>query len=412
MNKFDDMFSEYNNSLENTKQNYQQSTNKDLEVEGSKERDKELLNTFIKQYNDDDGENGSFFDFLSRKFKNQTSLLSFLKRVKKLVGNPELLNMIENMIASLEQSTEMAEIQPQNKEQPIQQEPLKDTAVAQMMASKYQNYSLFAANKTRDKNYFPTSPVTINTTRFDNCTRSELVKNFQADKFYSLSTTQKQELFQAVVNDYLTSNGVEPCNVSLSNLPIDEKSICFGQYNPNTGSIHINRNLLTNLDSADEANNQYLPYKILSTLIHEAQHRVQFANLENDNTSEKDKLVSNSLMHPQNCMTYSQYLTEPDELDARNAAQEYIRQQAKNQTGSNSLAQFYNVTKEDEIKNNKRDVPSKIKDLFPDIYNNQFLKEAQNFSRMKDEKKECFQIVRGNCYSPELAKKYEIKRPY
>ena len=275
-----------------------------------------------------------------------------------------------------------------------------------------QEYSLFAATRARDKQHFPTQEIVVNTSKFDNLSRKELVQHFSADKFYSLSSTQKHAFLQAVANEYLSSNGVEPCAVNLVDLPISENSICFGQYNPNTGSIDINRNMLANLESADESNNQYLPYQLLSTIIHEAKHRVQFSMLEDKNLDTKERVVVNSLLHPQNNMSYSAYLAEPDELDARNEALAYIRQAASTQTGSNSLAQFYNLAKEAEMRNSKAPVSQDMKSLFPEIYEERYLSQASNYNRMKEEKREFNQIIRGHNNSMELGKRYEIKKPY
>ena len=409
--EYNDMFAGYNESLEKTRQNYKQSTNEKLVVEGSQSRDKSLLQSFIKEYNEGDGESGSFLSFLSEKFKSKVSLIAFLKRVKGSITNASLLATIEEMIDSLEDSFDDNAEQKQQKVS-AEQEPLKDAVHAKIMATKYQEYSLFAVQKSKNKQHFPTQETYVNTAKFENLSRKELIQNFKADKFYSLSSTQKHALLQAVANEYLTSNGVKPCAVNLVDLPISENSICFGQYNPNTGSININRNLLANLDSADETNNQYLPYQLLSTIIHEARHRVQFSMLNETNLDSKEKAIVNSLMHPQDNMSYSAYLAEPDELDARNEALAYIRQTASTQTDSNSLAQFYNLAKESEMKNSKKDVPYGLKSHFPDIYEERYLPQAKNFNQMREEKKEFNQIIRGRNSSMELAKRFEIKKPY
>lgn len=412
MEQYNDMFYGYNQSLEKTKQNYKDSTNENLYIKDEGAKDKQLLYSLIKQYNDDSGESGSFFGFISAKFKSKASLLAFLKRVRGLIDNSSLLEAIEGMINSLENSSQKEEAQANKNEKQISQ-PLTDPVQASIMATKYREYSLFAVAKSQNKNHFPTERSIVNTTSFKNLSRNELVKNFQADKFYSLTSTQKQALFQAVADEYLSSYGVEPCAVNLVDLPISDKSVCFGQYNPNTGSISINKNLLANIDSADEANNQYLPYQILSTIIHEARHRVQFSMLNDKNLSDKERLVVNSLMHPQENMSYNSYLAEPDELDARNEALAYIRQVATSQQGTdNSLAQFYNLTKENEMQNSKSPVSPKVMENFPDIYENTYLRQGQNYNRMQQEKREFSQIIRGNYQSLELAKRFEIKKPY
>lgn len=406
MDNYNDMFSGYDQSYEATKENYKQTTGKTITTPDSEETDVLLLQSLISKYNSDSDDGESFLTFLSEQFSSKASLLSYLKRVRKQIKDQALLNVILGMIEELEETKTQEkpkEVSAANQSANVLESNI-DPVNVQAMLIKYQDYRLFAARKSSDSNYFPTQK-TVDTREFGKLSRDELISCFSADKFYSLTSNQREALFQAVVNDYLLSNGVAPCGVVLKDLPMSKSSICFGQYSPNSGCIYLNKNLFANLESADEANNQYLPYQVLSTLIHEARHRVQFSMLDCPNLGEKDQKVVNSLLHPQSSMSYSQYLSEYDEIDARNAALAYMREAANNQKGSNSLAKFYNLAKEREIKNPKKDISSNMKAYFPDIYNNTYLSSAPTYDSMRAELAEFNDITRGRYKALELAKR-------
>ena len=329
MNKFDSMFSEYNEGFENSKELFKQETGKELNVKDQDDRDKEIFSNLLKRYSETSGDEGSLLSFLSSKFSSKASLLSFLKRVKHIVNNSDLEDLIDSMIESLEkEKKEVKEIK--NEEQKTHSSTLDQVTInfnpvhTATIAHKYASYSAYASHRAANK---PTPIKTSYPTReFDGLSRAQLVDYFKADRFYALTSKQKSSLLQAVANDYLKEHGVEPCAVELEKLPMSQTSICFGQYSPNKGYISLNSKVLENLEALEEANNQYLPYQLLSTVIHEAHHRVQFASLDKQNKNEKEERIADALLHPQNSLTYSEYLAELDEIDARNASLQYIRE--------------------------------------------------------------------------------------
>ena len=85
-----------------------------------------FLYSFIKQYNDDSGESGSFFSFLAEKFKSKASLLAFLKRVRGSIDDASLLEAIEGMISSLEDSPQKEENQEEGTDKYIVQKDTED----------------------------------------------------------------------------------------------------------------------------------------------------------------------------------------------------------------------------------------------------------------------------------------------
>ena len=143
---------------------------------------------------------------------------------------------------------------------------------------------------------------------------------------------------------------------------------------------------------------------MLSTVIHEAHHRVQFASLNNPDKTEKEKAIAKALLHPQSSMTYSQYLAEPDEIDARDSALKYIRECANEQKGSNSLAQFYNLAKERELASPKEAVSIDTQLLFPDVYSKNMMENGKNYQAMKSSRTEFNQIVHGLHQERQLSK--------
>ena len=246
-----------------------------------------------------------------------------------------------------------------------------------------------------------------NTREFNGFSRDQLIEYYSPSKFYSLSSEQRRALFQATVNEYLDSNGVERCPVTLKNMPINKKSVYYGLYRPQYQEISINSNLFDNIDQLDNENNAYFPYQILSTLIHEATHHVQFQNLEDGADDEKSQLIKSSMMNDQDNMSYDEYLTEADELDARDSALAYIKEAALNATQNRlNLCVFYNLQKNDEMKNPKKAVSKEVKNMFPNIYDNTFMKTTvEKISNMKASQIEMNEIIHGRYISEQMQRR-------
>ncbi len=254
---------------------------------------------------------------------------------------------------------------------------------AEILARKYANLADYSLNKAVDESFEP-KPKLAGTGPFTSATREQLVSMFDSDKFYKMNNKQRTQLYQAVVNDYCRSKDIDPCGIKFTNLPISDKSVCFGEYVPSEKCVYLNSKVLDMIDEAGSVSNNYLPYQILSTIIHEAQHAVQFSKIQNQAESVKDFAISNALFNPQENLTYNQYLAEPDELDARNEAQQYIANMAL-KTGKPELKAFYNSKKISEINNKKVEVEEEIKNCFPDIYNEQLFSKVGHMGYSKAE---------------------------
>lgn len=237
---------------------------------------------------------------------------------------------------------------------------------------KIQNYSLFFLSKSIDANYFPTKKVTIDTSKLDHLSRADLINLYSTENFYSLSSEQVLKLLQATANEYLKDNNVSSCCVESKELTFNENVITYGEYDPNDGSIAINKEFLNLFDSAKSKNDQYYPYKLLSTLIHEARHRVQFSNLGKTNISDKDLSIQKAITDTSNYTSYSSYLSSADELDARNSALEYFLELATS-TNNDKLRAFYNEMKIAEMSKPKNPVPHEYKNYFSNIYDEKLL---------------------------------------
>ncbi len=247
----------------------------------------------------------------------------------------------------------------------------------------------------------------IDTSKYDNLSRDELVALYHPSKFYSLSTKDRNALFQATVNDYLISNGAQPCAVSFMDMPITDKSIHYGLYRPQYGDLFINSRLFENIDELATNGNINFPYHILSTLIHEATHALQFQSIISQPLSKKDQLILNSMKHNQSSLSYQEYLAEADELDARNSALEYIRNSAISaQRGRENLKAYYNTQKNRELKTSKAHVQSDVQALFPDLFDSTFLTpDIAKMQRMNSSAKEMQTIVQGKYISETLQRR-------
>ncbi len=232
-----------------------------------------------------------------------------------------------------------------------------------------------------EESYLPTEQIAINTSKFMNLTREDIVSLFSPENFYKLSKDDIKALLQAASNEYLLSNDVEPCAVVFEPLKISNRNVQFGEHNPNRGVTIINSKLLDKFDEMKDINNVSYPYQLLATVIHEGRHRCQFSDLNNNiGANETTKLISRALLVPQSTMSKGEYLASPDEIDARNAAMDYISGVAK-ETDDENLKAFYNQQKAYEQSNGKNEVPDSLKQHFNHVYSTTRFKAAKKLDR-------------------------------
>lgn len=351
-----------------------------IKINISNKEQKQIFSKIINLFNklnsstDDDGEAGSkaLLMAIDICFSSNKEKLSFLKSLLYICKNSTLKKALSRMIASVENEIKKEEIKTSSGyEQKIIQESTQSNTnnIEEFIRFRKIEITLFNLNKNINKYYFPTQDPKVNTKQFDNLSDNELIEMFSKDNFYKLNEKQIHALLQTVSDRYLSANNVSPCAIVLDNLTLNDNSVCYGQYSPNKGNISINKKLLRNLEDAENIGDQYLPYQLLSTVIHEARHRVQFSNLGKTNLSLKDQYVSLSLAHNQDLLSYSQYLAEPDELDARNASLEFLKNAAKSSVkNSSSLIEFYNHKLKNEHNNNKSEISDTAKAFFEEIY--------------------------------------------
>ena len=334
-------------------------------------------------------------------FEEKEILLGLLLELFHLTEDQNLLPLIDAVKNSLDEQIEK-EKKNENKKQADEND--KDQKARQQeIDRKNKNYSDYAFEKAKDKNFSATTKPTVDTKEYDNLSRYQLVSMFRPHIFYSLSASQRHKLCQAVVNDYCRANGISPCAVNLSPLPCGNGYMTFGEYAPCKGTITLNSRLFDLIDDFSEENNTALPYKILQTLVHETEHRVQFMNIDKNPKNEADAMLKLSLLEPQSGKSYADYLAEPDEIGARNAALAYIRDcatECERPEESALLSSFYNCQKEAEIKSPKSDTSQIIKDAHPDIYNGAFIHAPSTIqASMKTNIKDMMGIALGRTSS-------------
>ncbi len=307
--------------------------------------------------------------FIEMMFGSKIMVEQYLKHLKNTVTNKSAIKKIDALLLTLQtqlssQNTDKLYVFGAN--HGFTKGFTKLQALVAMR--KYGNYADYAINKALDPNYKPKEPKTIATGQFSASSREELIDMFDSKNFYKLSNKQKAQLFQSVVNDYCISNGVSPCSIRVEDLPVSDKSVCYGEYVPSDATIVLNKAVLESIGVAALTQNAFLPIQILSTLIHEAQHRVQFEKADGPYSSTREMVVSENLKHPQVSLSHKEYLSEPDELDARGAALDYIFT-ASQMVNNPKLKAYYNTKMLAEMRNGKVEIPEEMKKLFPDIYN-------------------------------------------
>jgi len=389
MNKYIDMFSFY--SVLKSLFNKEQSLSKEQLL--TIDRNIQIyLNSDDSDDGTDDGSNSGSLDIDNESSNKQTkidnqfiSLLEkYLKKIKNSKEKSKLTNLINKLKKHLKEIQESFEDKFKKEEIKEKIEAIDDSnntpdpAKAYEIYSKFKDLQEFGFNKALNKDYFPTKNPTINVSNFEKLSRNELVEMFSAENFYKLSKKQVLELFQATANEFLSANNVSSCAVIPEDLPYTNKHVVFGQYSANSGAIYLNSNLIDSIENAKDSQNQALPYLILETIIHEAEHRVQFSKLDEKYLSEKDKIINNSLTRPRNTK-FSEYLIAPEELDARDTALQYFRE-VSSETNNESLKAFYNAQKQREMNYQKHSIISKNQQYFQDIYNKQLLNTNQTLN--------------------------------
>ena len=261
----------------------------------------------------------------------------------------------------------------------------------------------FLFKKSLDDSYMPTVPVTEKDAYgFDKLSFAELQAAFMPSLFYTLNEDQVKSLSQALVTKYLEAQNVDTCKVDFAYIKRSSSNNIYGEYHPNKGVIEINNKFVTGFNSAKNDYNSVFPIKLMSTLIHNARVRAQYANLNNSNLDIRSELVSQAILRP-TCTEYmtkdktkkesyfAEYISTADELDARETELEaiaYLMATQKNQGAESEdilrLAAYYNTIVEKERANSKHDIKEEYKTLFPHLYNN----DTFNFNESKGIRKE------------------------
>ncbi len=361
-----------------------------------------LLNILKDSTDDDDEVCFGLITYLDLMFGSPFAAITFVNNQLKNIDLKKVDKRYKYLFAKLKKALEEAA-----KTNNIinLQKPTKGVQ-KQIMARKAHQYAGFALTQIKEKTEgnktakLPTVDPKVDTTEFSNYNRTQLVSLFDADNFYKLNKRQKHGLLQAIVNDYCREQGITPCDVRIINLPVSDKTICYGEYDPSKGVININKRVFDQLDNPDMANNNFLPYQLLSTTVHETRHRTQFNALTNQSMlTDKEKLITKSIKHPI-YSGYNAYLSAPEELDARNSALEYLRQMCL-ATGDEELKAFYNSKKYAELHNGKLEIPDEIKQHFPEIYNNLILRSKKDSQIVKDSRDFYQQMKSPKTYTAE-----------
>lgn len=260
----------------------------------------------------------------------------------------------------------------------------------------YRQYALFynyILSKAFDRNYKSVEPNLIDTGEFASLSREQLIDMFNTQCFYNLNKEQRLQLFQAVINDYCKENGVEPAGLTIEDLPASKKRVRFGEYDPANSKISINKAVVDCFEQAKETQNPYFPYKILETLVHESQHRVQFENLDNPSTPRLEKVLDKMKNSKTNeYKTQTGYNTAYEELDARDCTIEYLRNAMQINRDKN-LEKFYNSLMIEEINRHKYEIPAEDKMCFVNVF---FARQTQKLCNLEIKKDELLEMINSD----------------
>lgn len=212
---------------------------------------------------------------------------------------------------------------------------------------------------------------------------NQLIEMFDSKNFYKLSKEELVQLTQAVSNKYCEMNNVNKVPVIInSKIRALGKYYTFGNYVNLTNDYFDLFNYIKNTG----IDNKLLPYKILSTTLHEARHSYQFRT----NTS-KDKKEERYMI---NCVhinkhyllrvyygninevfdNMSKYYSRVSEMDANDASYKTIRDLSKESLKNNEELEKYFIKAMTDPYNSKDsviyEIASLLKDkgLTPDLY--------------------------------------------
>lgn len=356
---------------------------------------KEIIINLLKKKTDiGDVTGGDFENVIDVYFPSKVNLLTILQNILVTTTDKEEKEAIKAIIETVFEIAEkeahngMYDITPSARNSSISlptRHVILPPVIDAIIERQYETRA-FLYNRSLNKDYLPTvDPTPVDTSAFAHMSLNELQAMFLPSNFYKLNGQQVCQLSQAYVNAYCASLGVPSCRVNFNQLKSDDSAICFGMYYPNKGMIDINKKFILNLNFAKETGNPNFSLRLLSTLTHEAHHRYQFASLDNENKNARDKFVSYAIVNNKDKVwlandskvsTMAEYLSEPDEIDARDAA----------------LAAIYNLAtiENDNITKTDRDTAK----LF---FNNGLKKEQQNVKQeLKPEYKKLFNFVYSN----------------
>lgn len=342
----------------------------------------------------------SSFDNLSST--DYMTLMDYLLELLNETDDPAKIVKIKKMIAELyaKNIQNNAEKPSKNNEQPKYAKTESD--LPKQKAADYQEYA-----EKQLKREIKTPEITIDTSKFEKFTDKQLFEFYKTDKFYKLSKEDQMALLQTSVNRYLDAAGVERVPISLDyGMTLDDRFVEYGNYKPSHQTIFLNGNLFNNVEQNE--GNIFLPLKLLSTVVHEARHHIQFSKFQFSPANKVEELIQKSMQQSQANLSFKEYLAAPDELDARNAALEFMRIAAV-ETNDINFAAFYNLEKQREQNNKKSPAPQTMINDCQDIYNKQIKFDVNNYyvSRLKEQQSSFLINAQGfNNYVQKVKKPY------
>ncbi|MEG1581625.1 MAG: hypothetical protein RR334_00495 [Clostridia bacterium] len=195
------------------------------------------------------------------------------------------------------------------------------------------------------------------TSIYDELSFEELSSIMTSPNFSKLSDKELMQVCQAVSASYLKKEGVPPCLVRFENIKDKPNQFTKGFYSPADEEIVLNNKLITmkNEFKANGVDSSYIGATLLSTIIHESRHRVQFNNLDKSEKTGNFDYVTAMLQFANNAniTKFSDYLGAVEELDARNATLCELQSLALGSHGNETLKAFYEIEQTEEIHKKK-----------------------------------------------------------
>ena len=342
----------------------------------------------------------TFSNFNNLSHSDYTALLNYLVNLLIQTEDSDKIDKIKKLIAELYGKQVQA-----NRNNNTTEELTFAKTERDLPKQKAIDYSEYAVQQLSGFSDVP--EITIDVSSFEHLTDEKLFEYYNADKFYKLSKQEQQALLQTSVNRYLDASGVSRIPVVLDRkMALNDRFVEYGNYKPNHKTIYLNDNLFNNIDQND--GNAFLPLKLLSTVIHEARHHVQFSKFNSNPTNNVEQLIQKSMQQSQASLSFKEYLSQADELDARNAALEYMRN-AATKTQNINFAAFYNSEKRNEQLNKKSPSSEVMMNACQDIYDNQIKFDINSYyiSRIKEQQTLMLQNAQGLYNYAQ-----RIKKPY